>query len=260
MTEEWRAFDSRQFQGRVSLVTGAASGMGRETVRAFAAHGARVIAADRDGEGVEALAAELRASGGDVRGIMVDVAREASIADMYRAVDGGYGVIDNVVTCAAVITSAPSLDASWEHWRRVLDIDLLGTFFVLREGVRRMLPRGSGNLVAVASDAGKRGGGGAIADAAYAAAKAGVLATVKSLAREFRGRGLRVNSLVPGVTDTPMHTGVSAELRERIAAGIPIGRLATPGEMAAAILFLCSDAASYMYAASLNVDGGSLFE
>ena len=99
-----------------------------------------------------------------------------------------------------------------------------------------------------------------IADVAYAASKAGVLSMIKSLAREYAGRGVSINALTPGPTDTPMHDGVSAELKQRIADGLPIGRMGHPDDMAAAVMFLCSPAARFVYGASLNVDGGALFE
>jgi 3-oxoacyl-[acyl-carrier protein] reductase len=145
------------------------------------------------------------------------------------------------------------------HWQRVLDVNLIGTFLVVQESLARMLPAGRGTIVCVASDAGVRGGGGLIADAAYAASKAGVLSLVKSVAREISGKGVRINALNPGPSDTPMHSGVSAVLKARIAEGLPMKRMGRPEDMAAAILFLCSSAASFVYGAALDADGGSMF-
>src|SRR5204862_4803324 len=126
----------------------------------------------------------------------------ASIATAFKAIDGEIPALDHVVTCAAIITAARTPDVTWEHWRRVLDINLLGTFFVVQQALARMVPRRRGTIVCVASDAGFRGGGGLIADAAYAASKAGVLSLVKSVAREMAGSGIRINALAPGPTDT----------------------------------------------------------
>ncbi len=117
-----------------------------------------------------------------------------------------------------------------------------------------------GNIVCIASDAGVHGGGGLIADTAYAASKAGTLSLVKSVARELAGKNVSVaDALDPGPTDSPMHSHIDQTLKERIAANLPIRRMGRPDDMAAAILFLCSDAASFVYGAALDADGGSMF-
>lgn len=249
------------FAGQVTLVTGAAGGMGREVARAFHSLGSHVWLSDLDTEALHSTAKELATTDGpDLLGCPADVADPDAVAELFRQIDERHGRIDNVVSCAAVITATRALEITTEHWQRVLRINLLGTFSVLQEAVRRMTAQGSGRLVAVASDAGKRGGGGLVADAAYAASKAGVLSVVKSLAREFAGTGVRINALTPGPTDTPMHSELTTELKERIAAGLPIGRMGHPADMAAAAVFLCSPAANFVYGASLNVDGGAMFE
>jgi 3-oxoacyl-[acyl-carrier protein] reductase len=176
-----------------------------------------------------------------------------------EAIDGvvaRHGRLDHALHCAAVITARHSRDADAAHWRRVLDINLVGAFVVARECLRHMEKAGSGSVVLVASDAGFRGGGGLIADSAYAASKAGVLSLVKSLAREFAACGVRITALVPGPSDTPMHATVSAELKQRIAGNIPIGRMGRPDDMAAAALYLSSPAAAFVQGAALDVDGG----
>ncbi|MQA01958.1 MAG: SDR family oxidoreductase [Streptosporangiales bacterium] len=257
----WDCFAPDTFADQVTLVTGAAGGMGREVARAFHQLGAHVWLSDLDGAALETTAKELRTPAGPELAVFpADVADPSAVAELYRRIDERHGRIDNVVSCAAVITAAAALEMSTEHWDRVLRINLIGTFSVLQEAVRRMTARGTGQIVAVASDAGKRGGGGLVADAAYAASKAGVLSVVKSLAREFAGTGVRINALTPGPTDTPMHGSLSDALKERIAAGLPIGRMGHPKDMAAAIAFLCSPAAAFIYGASLNVDGGAMFE
>lgn len=256
----WAVFAPGAFDGQVTVVTGAARGMGAETARAFADLGATVLLADRDYAGISDVAEKIQADGGQARPVAVDVADDNAVSDLYATIDADFGRVDNVITCAAVITARSALEHDRQHWQRVLDINLLGTFSVLQEGVRRMAAQGSGHVVAVASDAGKRGGGGLIADAAYAASKAGVLSVVRSLAREFSGQGVRINGLVPGPTDTSMHAGLTGELRQRIGAGLPMGRMGRPEEMAAAILYLCSPAASFVYGTGFNVDGGALFE
>jgi len=253
----WACFAPGAFQGQVTLVTGAAGGMGREVARAFHELGSTVVLTDVNGDAAAKVAAEL---GGTASAIACDVADPAAVRAVYEHIDVDYGRIDNVISCAAIITATKALDLTPVHWRRVLDINLLGSFYVCQEAIRRMKAQGFGRIVAVASDAGKRGGGGLVADAAYAASKAGVHSIVKSLAREFAGQGVRINALTPGPTDTPMHSGLSQDLKDRIAAGLPIKRMGHPADMAAAAVFLCSDAANFMYGASLNVDGGAMFE
>ena len=255
----WACFAPGTFEGQVTLVTGAAGGMGREVAQAFHHLGSAVVLTDVDGDAAAKVAADLSGAA-PATSAALDVADPAAVAAVYQQIDADHGRIDNVVSCAAIITAVKALDITPEHWRRVLDINLLGSFYVCQEAIRRMQVQGFGRIVAVASDAGKRGGGGLIADAAYAASKAGVLSIVKSLAREFAGQGVRINALTPGPTDTPMHGGVSQELKERIAAGLPIKRMGHPADMAAAAVFLCSDAANFVYGASLNVDGGAMFE
>lgn len=248
----WQVFSPSAFDGEVAFVTGAAGGMGFETARAFAACGARVVLADRDADGVRRAAAEIPGA----RGVALDVADEEQVARVVDEVAREYGRIDHLAHCAAVITSRHSREADADHWRRVLDVNLVGTFAVARHVLRHMEPAGRGSVVLVASDAGFRGGGGLICDSAYAASKAGVLSLVKSLAREFAAKGVRVNALVPGPSDTPMHTGVADDLKKRIAANIPLGRMGRPQDMAAAILYLCSPAAAFVQGTALDVDGG----
>jgi 3-oxoacyl-[acyl-carrier protein] reductase len=253
------AFTRDHFSGQTVVITGAAGGMGLETSHAFAGHGATVLLIDRDGAAAERAADDIVRQGGKAFATAIDVGNFDSISTAFEFADQKLGKLDHVVTCAAVITAVKALDQTWAHWHRVLDINLLGTFFVAQQALKRMLPRGSGNIVCVASDAGIRGGGGLIADAAYAASKAGVQSLVKSLAREMAGKGIRINALNPGPSDTPMHSTISQELKDRIAEGLPMKRMGRPSDMAGAILFLCSSAASFVYGSGLDADGGSMF-
>lgn len=257
----WDAFRPDLFSDRVALITGAAGGMGRETALAYANLGADVILTDLPGERLDATIALCQeATGRDHYSVAADVSAPAGIESIYTLVDK-VGRLDHVAACAAVLSSVSALDETWDHWHHIQAINAEGTYFVLQEAYRRMIPNGSGTLVAVASDAGKRGGGGLVADGAYGASKASVLSMVKSLAREFAKSGVRINALTPGPSDTPFFGNrLTEELRALISKNLPIGRMGTAADMAAAIMFLSSPAASFVYGSSFNVDGGSMFE
>ncbi|MGO7542552.1 SDR family NAD(P)-dependent oxidoreductase [Rhizobium ruizarguesonis] len=260
MSGAYATFSDDSFAGRTVLITGAASGMGLETARAFASKRAEVVMADRDEAGLKRYGAELRNGGAAVHTVTVDVSSQESIDKAFDYCDANLARLDNVVTCAAIITAKRIFEQDRAHWHRVLDVNLLGTFFVVQGAVKRMLdnPDG-GNIVCIASDAGVHGGGGLIADTAYAASKAGTLSMVKSVARELAGKKIRINALNPGPTDSPMHSHIDQSLKDRIAGNLPMRRMGRPEDMAAAIMFLCSDAASFTYGAALDVDGGSMF-
>lgn len=248
------------FAGTVSVVTGAASGMGAATAQLFAEHGGDVVLADWEENRLAATVNGLNGASGTVRGAPVDLADTTSIARLFDTVDDRFSRIDNVVNCAGVMSSVKMDDVTPQVWDTVLSINLRGVFFLTQEAYRRMSPAGQGNVVLVASDAAKRGGGGLIADIPYAASKAGVTSIVKSVSRAMAGSGVRINGICPGASDTPMHGTVDSETKARIATGIPLGRMGTPLDMARVIAFLCTDLASYIYGESINVDGGTILE
>lgn len=260
MGKTYSTFADNCFTGRSVLITGAASGMGLETARAFASKGAEVVMADRDEQGLERYGSELRQTGARIHTVTMDVGDQDSIDGGFDYCDAHLERIDNVVTCAAIITAKRIFEQDQAHWHRVLGVNLLGSFFVAQAAVKRMLdnPDG-GNIVCTASDAGVHGGGGLIADTAYAASKAGTLSMVKSMARELAGKKIRINALNPGPTDSPMHSHIDQALKDRIAASLPMRRMGRPDDMASAIMFLCSDAASFTYGSAFDVDGGSMF-
>lgn len=256
----------RDFAGSIALVTGGASGIGAAVCRTFAVGGARVVVVDLNGSGAKHVAAQLSGA----VGIAADVADSSQIDAAFDQVVRELGPIDIVAHAAGVddpeakqaIARAAALGERLdvtrhltnEAWRRMHAVNLDGTFHVVRAALRFMVPRRAGSIVLVGSDGGIDGVAGY---AHYAASKGGVHAFGRSVAKEAIVHGVRVNSVAPGPVDTPMSGRTPSEMtRARPLA--PIGRLASPEEVAAAIAFLASDRASYVVGETLVVAGGRL--
>jgi 3-oxoacyl-[acyl-carrier protein] reductase len=242
--------------GHVVVVTGAASGMGRAIAQAAAREGARLVLSDLDADRLKATAGEL---GGEVRSLRTDVTQPAEIEALLALAERDFGRIDGLVTCAGIITTTPLLEITPAEWDRVFAVNAKGTFFTVQAALRRMLPRGRGRIVTIGSDSYKLGGG-RVANIPYAATKGAVVTMTKGFARHLAGTGVRINCVNPGPCDTPMHAPLTPEQRAMIAGRIPLGRFGQPEEIARAVLFLLSDAASFIHGESLNVDGGVLME
>ena len=248
--------DFLNLRDHVVVITGAASGMGRAVAQAAAREGARLVLSDADGERLKVAAGEL---GSEVRAVRADVTRPAEIEPVFETAEREFGRLDGLVTCAGIITTSPSLEVTPEEWDRVFAVNARGTFFTVQAAVRRMIPRGHGRIVTIGSDSYKLGGG-RIANIPYAATKGAVVTLTKGFARLLVGTGVRINCVNPGPCDTPMHAPLTPEQRAMITSRIPLGRFGLPEEIASAILFLLSDAASFVYGESFNVDGGVLME
>jgi 3-oxoacyl-[acyl-carrier protein] reductase len=248
--------DFLNLRDHVIVITGAASGMGRAIARAADREGARLVLSDLDGDRLKATAGEL---GGEVRHLRADVTRLPDIEAVFALTERELGRIDGLVTCAGIITTSPSLEVTVEEWDRVFAVNARATFFTVQAALRRMIPRGQGRIVTIGSDSYKLGGG-RIANIPYAATKGAVVTMTKGFARTLAGTGVRINCVNPGPCDTPMHAPLTPEQRTMLAGRIPLGRLARPEEIASAVLFLLSDAASFVFGESFNVDGGVLME
>jgi 3-oxoacyl-[acyl-carrier protein] reductase len=241
---------------RVAIVVGAASGMGRAAAHRLAADGFAIGAADRDAEGLEALSAELHAASVKHHTVVLDLEDAASVEPAFDAFDAALGPPWVLGVAAAILETGWVLDGDLAHFRRVIDVNLIGLMAANAAAVRRMVAAGAGgrivNWSSISAVGGTAGG------AAYAAAKAGVDAFSQSLAVELGPHGITVNSLRPGSVRTPMLAHLDDEAVEAETARIPIGRWGEPGDVAAVVSFLASDEAAWLTGASIPVDGGTL--
>ena len=250
----------QRFEGRVAIVTGAASGIGRATTQRLVDEGATVVAVDRDADGL-AAAAEAIGKGADDAGAVVtlvgDVADPASAAQAVATATGELGRLDVLVNNAGILRFEHSHEVAAEDWDRMLRINLTGTFQFCQAAIPVMVAAGRGAIVNVASTAAQFGHPWA---AAYAASKGGVLALTRTLAVEYAKQGLRVNAVCPGSIDTPITgafnvpEGADPSLVRRIMA--PVGP-SGPEPVAAAIAYLASDDASHVIGADLRIDGAT---
>lgn len=238
----------------VALVTGASRGIGAASARALAEQGYDVVVGYvSDENGARATAAAVEALGRRAHVAQADISHPDQASALVEAAEVALGPLDALVANAGITRDGLAMRMSDDDWSAVIDTNLSGAFYTVRPALRGMLKRRAGSIVAVSSVVGITGNPGQVN---YAAAKAGIIGMVKSLAREVGPRGVRVNAVAPGYITTDMTAELSDDQRDQLLGNTPLGRLGTPEDVAAAVAYLCSAGAGYVTGTVLPIDGG----
>jgi len=237
------------FKGKIAVVTGGASGIGKSCCLSLAEKGSTVIAVDRNENGAKAVADEIKQKGGNAEGLSLDIVNIAQIKDVVDYIENKYSRIDILINCAGITQVITIEDITETEWDRMFEIDLKGPFFVSQAIISVMKKHNFGKIVNLGSVAGEVGG--IVVGANYVAAKAGIIGLTKSLAKSAAKYGINVNTVSPGFIDTEMTKDLNQDVKM-----VPLGRKGTSEEVSDVILFLCSDYARYLTGVNLDVNGG----
>lgn len=241
------------FSGKSVLVTGGGRGIGREIVETFAAAGANVAFTDISEDLVKSVATDLEAQGVTTLAIQGDASKLESAVDTVDRVVAEWGSLDVLVNNVGITRDTMMIRMTEEDWDTVININLKSVFNFCKAVFRTMMKQRSGAIINMSSVVGVMGNAG---QTNYSASKAGIIGLTKSLAKELGGRGVTVNAVAPGFVETDMTAKLSDAAREAMLSNVPLGRPAYPADVAKAVLFLASDAASYITGQVLHVDGG----
>lgn len=240
-------------KGKVAIVTGASRGIGRSIALSLAAEGARIVAVDMVPEGVEALAAEIKAMAGEAIAVQGNVTVSADAERMIDAAVAAFGRVDILVNNAGITRDALLLRMKDEDWDAVLSVNLKGAFLCSRAAAKVMSKQRYGRIINIASIVGQMGNAG---QANYCASKAGLMGLTKSNARELAKRNVTVNAVAPGFIATDMTEALPEKVKQELAAQIPMERLGSADDIANAVLFLAAERSAYITGQVLGVNGG----
>ena len=239
--------------GQIALVTGASRGIGRAILHALAERGATVVGTATTEKGAAEIGATLAAAGLAGRGLVLDVSDDASVAAALKDVESNEGAVGILVNNAGITRDGLLMRMKSDDWDAILNTNLTSVFRLSKAVLRGMMKARTGRIISIASVVGLTGNAG---QANYAAAKAGIIGFTKSLAREVASRNITCNVVAPGFIDTDMTRALSDEQRAAIAGQIPLARLGSPADIAAAVLYLASPAGAYVTGETLSVNGG----
>src|SRR5215831_12867165 len=238
---------------RVAFVTGASRGIGRAIALTLCREGFDIVVASPEVENNEKVAGEIRQAGGDAMTLNLDVSSPDSVKEGFAAVLKEKGRVDALINNAGITRDGIAMRMKQNEWDLVLKINLFGAFYCIQQALPGMMRNRWGRIVNMASVVGQAGSAG---QANYAASKAGLIGLTKSLAQEMASRGITVNAVAPGYVDTDMTQALPEEVRQKILAGVPLGRMGKPDDIASAVKFLVSEDASYITGHVLAVNGG----